>query len=83
MTPPSPGDQYLGLAKLGPKSQVVIPKEVRDIFGIGPGDQLLLLADRDKGIALVDPSGYADLMDTLFPTPPTAPDPGRASTDAD
>ena len=42
------------MVKLGPKSQIVIPKEVRDLFNLAPGDSLLLLADRDRGIALQD-----------------------------
>ena len=51
------------MVRLGPKSQIVIPKEVRDLFGLAPGDSLLLMADRERGIALVDPSGYADVID--------------------
>lgn len=47
----------------------MIPKEVRDIFGLGPGDQLLILADRERGIALVDPEGYRDLIDAMLPAP--------------
>ncbi|WJZ01593.1 AbrB/MazE/SpoVT family DNA-binding domain-containing protein [Corynebacterium freiburgense] len=62
-----PEGKYIGLAKLGPKSQVVIPKEVREIFGIGPGDQMLILADKERGIALVDPKEYAELIDKLLP----------------
>ena len=37
---------------LGPKGQIVVPKEVREMFGIRPGDTLLLLADVNRGIAL-------------------------------
>lgn len=59
--------KYIGLAKLGPKSQVVIPKEVREMFGIGPGDQVLILADKERGIALVDPEEYVGLIDKLLP----------------
>ena len=38
--------------RLGPKGQIVIPKEARDMFGLQPGDTLVLLADKKKGIAL-------------------------------
>ena len=34
------------------KGQIVVPKEVREMFGIRPGDTLLLLADVNRGIAL-------------------------------
>lgn len=43
---------YITTVKLGPKGQIVIPKEVRDMFDIGPGDSLVLMADPKRGIAL-------------------------------
>ena len=43
---------YMSSVRLGPKGQIVIPKEARDMFGLQPGDTLVLLADRKKGIAL-------------------------------
>ena len=45
--------KYMGISKVGEKGQIVIPKEVRDIFGINPGDSLIVLADPKKGIALI------------------------------
>ena len=45
--------KYMGISKVGEKGQIVIPKKVRDIFGINPGDSLIVLADSKKGIALV------------------------------
>ena len=43
---------FMSSVRLGPKGQIVIPKEARAMFGIAPGDTLVLLADRKKGIAL-------------------------------
>jgi AbrB family looped-hinge helix DNA binding protein len=43
---------YICTVKLGPKGQIVIPKEVRDMFGIGPGDSLVLMAHPKRGIGL-------------------------------
>ena len=45
-------DKYMGSVKVGAKGQIVIPKEARDLFGIKPGDTLMLLADSKKGIAI-------------------------------
>ena len=47
-----PAGKYMTTVKVGPKGQIVIPAEVREMFGIEPGDQLLLLADTEQGIAL-------------------------------
>ena len=47
-----PEGKYMTTVKVGPKGQIVIPAEVREMFGIAPGDQLLLLADTEQGIAL-------------------------------
>lgn len=63
MPTPSPEGRWISMVRLGPKSQIVIPKEVRDLFGLAPGDSLLLMADRERGIALVDPSAYGDVID--------------------
>ena len=41
-----------GTARVGEKGQIVIPKEARDMFGLEPGDTLVLLADKKKGLAL-------------------------------
>ena len=42
-----------GSVKVGERGQIVIPKEARDVFGILPGDVLLVLGDVERGIALV------------------------------
>ncbi|HTY89870.1 MAG TPA: AbrB/MazE/SpoVT family DNA-binding domain-containing protein [Methanocella sp.] len=52
------GKYIFGTVKVGERGQIVIPKEAREIFDIGPGDELLVLGDVDQGIAIVK----ADLM---------------------
>lgn len=46
------GKYVFGTAKVGEKGQIVIPKDAREIYGIKPGELVLLLGD-DKGIAIV------------------------------
>lgn len=45
--------KIFGICKVGEKGQIVIPKEARDMFNIAPGDSLVLLGDKNKGIAIV------------------------------
>ena len=40
-----PEGKFMATVKVGPKGQIVIPKEVREMFGIESGDSLVLLAD--------------------------------------
>lgn len=47
------GKYIFGTVKVGERGQIVIPKEARDKFSIGPGDSLLILGDENKGIAIV------------------------------
>ena len=56
----------MGISKVGEKGQIVIPKEVRDIFDIKPGDSLIVLADSKKGIALVKSEVIEDVTNSIL-----------------
>ena len=43
----------IGAAIVGKKGQIVIPAEIRNMFGIEEGDTLILMADKKRGIAIV------------------------------
>ena len=57
-----PQDKFLSTVRVGDKGQIVIPKEVREMFEIEPGDNLMLLADNEKGIAIVAFDGMMEFM---------------------
>ena len=59
-------NKYMGISKVGEKGQIVIPKEVRDIFDIKPGDSLIVLADAKKGIALVISEVIEDVTNNIL-----------------
>lgn len=47
-----PKGKFMAMVKIGSKGQIVIPKEVREMFNFKPGDSLLLLADINQGVGL-------------------------------
>ena len=59
-------NKYVGICKVGEKGQIVIPKEVRSIFDINPGDSIIVLFDKEKGIALVKSEVIEDLTDKVL-----------------
>ena len=54
MALPAPKGKFISIVTVGEKGQIVIPKGARELFDIQPGDQLLLMADKKRGIALID-----------------------------
>lgn len=59
-------DKYVGICKVGEKGQIVIPVEARKMFGIKPGDSIIVLCDKEKGIALVKSNVIEDLADDIL-----------------
>ncbi len=49
-----------GITRVNDKGQITLPKKCREVFGIKPGDAILLLGDEDRGIAIVKVSEIFD-----------------------
>ena len=62
--------KYAWMVKIGEKGQIVIPKEAREMFGVGPGDTMVLLCDKKKGIALQTADKLNPLMKKVFDSLP-------------
>ena len=62
----APKGKYAWTATVGEKGQIVIPKQARDLFGIRPGDTLLLLGDENRGIAIPPKGAFAELFGMAF-----------------
>ena len=61
-----PEGKYAWTVKVGEKGQIVIPKEARDVFGIEPGDTLILLGDDKQGIAIPPKSMFKAIAAAVF-----------------
>ena len=61
-----PADKYAWTATVGTKGQIVIPKEARELFGIEPGDTLVLLGDINRGIAIPPKDTFATYFAHIF-----------------
>jgi len=61
----APKDKLAASAKVGEKGQIVIPKEMREMFSIEPGDTIILLADEKRGIAIPPKSMFNAFIDKV------------------
>ena len=59
-------DKFVGISKVGEKGQIVIPKEARVAFGIEPGDTLLILGDKEKGLAIPPKEIISEYFGQIF-----------------
>ena len=59
---PPKGKYMFGMAKVGDKGQIVIPAKARKIFGIEPGDNLVVLGDESQGIALIREKEFLEVV---------------------
>ena len=59
------GKYIFGVVKVGERGQIVIPKEAREVYGIKPGDSLLVLGD-SKGMAILKTEIFQDKIDEML-----------------
>lgn len=65
VSPKLPEGMYMTTVKVGPKGQIVIPKEARAALAIQPGDNLLLLSDQNRGVTLLPAERLQELLARL------------------
>ena len=51
-------DKFIVSVKVGPKGQITIPKEAREMFNIAEGDTLMVMGDKNRGIAIVKADAF-------------------------
>ena len=60
--PPPAGKNIWGSVIINDKGQLVIPKAVRELFGLSGGQRLIVLSDEMQGIALVPAEMFEEKM---------------------
>ena len=60
--------RVFGTAKVGDRGQIVIPKEARELFGIQPGDTLLILGEAETGLIVSRPEALSNLANHILNT---------------
>ena len=58
--------KYAWMVKIGEKGQFVIPKEARELFSLQPGEEILVLGDIERGIAILPKEKQQDVIKQIF-----------------
>ena len=60
--------KYAWMVKIGEKGQFVIPKEARELFDLMPGAEILVLGDRERGIAILPREQQKEFLHHIIST---------------
>ena len=58
--------KFAWMVKIGEKGQFVIPKEARDLFDLQPGDEIIVLGDEKRGIAILPKEMQREYIKHIF-----------------
>ena len=56
-------NRFIVSVKVGPKGQITIPKEAREMFDINIGDTIMVMGDRKRGLALLKADMFYEMME--------------------
>jgi len=56
-------NRFIVSVKVGPKGQITIPVEARKMFDIKEGETLMVMGDKEKGIAILKSDLFYKIMD--------------------
>ena len=62
----TPEGKYAWMVKIGEKGQFVIPKEAREMFNLNPGDEILVLGDNERGLAVLPKKKQQEYIRRIF-----------------
>ena len=64
LLPIGPKGKYIfGTVTIGDKGQIVIPVKARKVFGLQPGDDLVMLGDIEQGLALIRAQSLVETLE--------------------
>lgn len=55
-------NRFIVSVKVGPKGQITIPVEARKMFDIKEGDTLMVMGDKERGLAILKTDLFYSLM---------------------
>ena len=58
--------KYAWMVKIGEKGQFVIPKEARDLFDLQPGNEIVVLGDENRGLAILPKEMQKEYIARIF-----------------
>ena len=58
--------KYAWMVKIGEKGQFVIPKEARELFDLRPGNEILVLGDESRGLAILPKQMQREYIARIF-----------------
>ena len=59
-------DRFIVSVKVGPKGQITIPVQAREMFNIKEGDTIMVMGDKTKGLALLKDDVFYQMMDGIY-----------------
>ena len=62
---PPKGKHAFGVVTVGDKGQITLPVKARKVFNINPGDNLILLGDEQKGIAVIKEEEFLKMIEAF------------------
>lgn len=58
--------KHAWMVKIGEKGQFVIPKEARELFDLQPGDEIIVLGDENRGLAILPKEMQQEYIKRIF-----------------
>ena len=56
-------ERFIVSVKVGPKGQITLPKEAREMFDIKVGETIMVLGDKEKGLAIMKADIFYEFME--------------------